>query len=195
MPLSNGLRYRSAVPGDSDPCPRSRCVDQLSLMTRTSVRVLEISTICPWLLTIRSKGPWCGPAVWEIRARVLVPMGSTAFTDDSCPGLRDRGFDPLCWTSRARVRGLKVSTSSPGLLKSGSRARGVTSWPGRLMPGSEVPRVRPALPGDSGPCPNAQGVDSCLGDSGPCPRSHRVDQLYRATRARVRCPVVSTSCP
>ena len=170
------------------------------------------TTKCPGRLGLGSECPWGRPVLpgnslfsprsrrvnqlsWEFRARVLVPMGSTAFTDDSCPGLRDRGFDPLCWTSRARVRGLKVSTSSPGLLKSGSRARGVTSWPGRLMPGSEVPRVRPALPGDSGPGPSAQGVDSCLGDSGPCPRSHRVDQLYRATRARVRCPVVSTSCP
>ena len=139
-------------------------------------------------------------------------MGSTAFTDDSCPGLRDRGFDPLCWTSRARVRGLKVSTSSPGLLKSGSRARGVTSWPGRLMPGSEVPRARPAVTGDLGPGPRVCVVDqlsqetrdsergpgvatSFPGRLGPRSNAPGVEHLSRATRVRVRGPAVSTSCP
>ena len=194
--MSNGLRYRSAVPGDSDPCPRSRCVDQLSLTTRTSVRVLEISTICPWLLTIRSEGPWCGPAVWEIRARVLVPMRSIAVTDDSCPGLRDRRFNPLCWTSCTWVRVLAVSTSSPG----------------RLVPTSEGLQVRPEFLGDSGPCPSTRGVDqlsrvtrarfqspavlTCFpGHIGPLSKAHGFDQMSLATWPLVRGAAGSTSCP
>ena len=74
-----------------------------------------------------------------------------------------RGVDQLSWMTRARVRVLKVSTSCPGLLKSGPRDRGFTSWPGRLVPGSEISRVQQAVPGDSGPCPSAHGVDRCPG--------------------------------
>lgn len=53
------------------------------------------------------------------------------------------------------------------------------SSPGRLRPGSEGPRVRPAVPGLSGPCPRARGFE----------------HLYRVICARVRSPAGSTSCP
>ena len=55
---------------------------------------------------------------------------------------------------------------------------GSTSPPGHIVLVSEGPRVRPAVPGDSGP-----GT-----------RAHRVDRPSRANRARVRGPVGSTSC-
>ena len=55
----------------------------------------------------------------------------------------------------------------------------MTSSPGRLGPGSEGPRGRPAVPGDSVPGPKAR----------------EVDQLARATRARVRGHTLSYNCP
>ena len=138
----------------------------------------------------------CRPVSREIWAREVVPMGLKAFTDDTCPGPRDRGFHPLCWTSRAWVRVLAVSTSCPG----------------RLASGSECLRVRPDVPGDLGPGPSARGVDQLSrltresvqgprfrpdvpGNLAPCPRSRRVDQLSRTTQAHVRVLKVSTSCP
>ena len=54
-----------------------------------------------------------------------------------------------------------------------------TSCPGRLSPGSEGPRCRPAV----------------LGDSRLGPWSRGVDQLSQGTRARVPVPAVSNSCP
>ena len=54
-----------------------------------------------------------------------------------------------------------------------------TSFPGRLVPGSEVPRVQPALLGNSG-----------LGQT-----SHDVDQLSQTIRNGVRGPMGSTRYP
>ena len=95
--------------------------------------------------------------------------GPSDVPGDLAPCPRCRGVDQLSLMTRACVRVLKVSTSCPGQLKSGQRARGFTSSPGRLVPGSEVPRFQPAVPVDSGPGPNAR----------------EVDQLSRVTRARV----------
>ena len=74
-----------------------------------------------------------------------------------------RGFDQLTRAPRARVRGTKGSTSCPG----------------RLGTWSEGLRCRPAIPGNSGPCPKASGLL----------------QLSRGTRDRARGPMGSTSCP
>ena len=143
----------------------------------------------------------------------LSSHGVDSCSDDSCPGPRDRGFEPLCTTTPACVLVLAVSTSCPG----------------RLAPGSEGLWVQPEVPGDSGPGPSARRVDQLSqGDSGPCPKSCRVDllswayraivqgprgrsdvpgdvapsprcrrvnQLSRITRARVGALKVSTSCP
>ena len=55
----------------------------------------------------------------------------------------------------------------------------MSNWcPGRIGPGSECPRCRPAVPGTSRLGPKALGVD----------------QLSRATPAQLRNPVGSTSC-
>ena len=54
-----------------------------------------------------------------------------------------------------------------------------TSSPGQLATGSEDPRDRTSLPGDSGLCPRAFGVN----------------QLSHENRACAGGPAVSTSCP
>ena len=89
---------------------------------------------------------------------------------------------------------------------------GSTSCPGPLGPGSECPRVRPALPGQSHSGPRAHGSTSCpprlgprseeprgrpavLGDMGPCQRACGVDQPSRASQARAQGPVMFTSTP
>ena len=51
--------------------------------------------------------------------------------------------------------------------------------PGRIGPVSDISQCRPAVPGDMGLGPRACGVD----------------RLFRGTRARVRGPTGSTSCP
>ena len=63
------------------------------------------------------------------------------------------------------------------------------------MPRSEVPWVRPAVPGDSARVRVPTGSIDVLGDWGPFLRSRRVDQLSRTNQARVRVLKVSTSCP
>ena len=77
---------------------------------------------------------------------------------------------------------------------------------------SEVLQGRPAVPGDSGPCPKSCSVDQISranharvqgprdrsdipGDLAPCQRCRGVDQLSWMTRACVRVLKVSTSCP
>ena len=74
-----------------------------------------------------------------------------------------RGFDQLTRAPRARVRGTKGSTSCPG----------------RLGTWSEGLRCRPAIPGNSGPCPKASGLL----------------QLSRGTRDRARGPWCQTALP
>ena len=190
----------SSSPGRLRPVNEGmRClpvVDQCSRATHDRVRGPALSSSCPGRLALVSEVPLCRPAVREIRAQVLVPMGSTDVTDDSCPGPRDRGFDPLCWTSRAWVRVLAVSTSCPG----------------RLAPWSEAVRVRPEVPGDSGLGPSTRSVDQLYwvtrarvrsptvsiffpGHIGQLSKARSVGQMSLATSPRVRGAAGSTSCP
>ena len=178
--LSELLRGRPAVPDDSPPYPRARGFDQLSRSTRAHVRGPARSTSSPWGLGPRTKGRWgrlafpgdSGPCLRDGRfdqlsranqARVQGLQDRSDVLADLTPCQRCRCVDQLSLMTRAHVRVLKVSTSCPGLLQSGPRARGFTSWPGQLVPGSEVPRVRPSVPGDSGPCSSAHGVDKYPG--------------------------------
>ena len=100
--------------------------------------------------------------------------------------------------------------SSAGQRDTQARVQGITgsrSCPGTLALGSERPRGRPAVPGDSGPAPNSCGVDQlfqatctcvrgpsvspcCPRLSGPVPMAHGVDQLSLAIGARVQRPSV-----
>ena len=134
---------RPALLGDSASCPTAGRVDQLSQVTKASVRGPALSSSCPGQHPLVSEVPRCPLAVREIRARVSVPMGSTAVRDNSCPDPRDCSFDPLCSTTPTWVRVLAVSTSLPG----------------RLTSGSKGPRFQPQVPGDSGLGPSACRVD------------------------------------
>ena len=181
---------------ESGPCPMSRGIDKLSLTTRTSVRVLEVSTSGPRLLTIRSEGLQGRSVILDnsrlgqtsrdvdqlsqmIHDRVQGPVGLTSCPGDSCPGPSAHAVDQQSWENRASAGGHTVSTSSPG----------------RLVPCSQCPWGRPALLGDSrsGPSP---GIRAAVpDDSGPCPRSCGVDPLPRPTPARVQGFTSSTRYP
>ena len=93
------------------------------------------------------------------RDRVPGPAGSISSSGRFGLGYIGRGVDNLSQVTQARVPGNAGSTSSPGLLRLGS----------------EGPRCRLYLPGDS--------------DSGP--KACRA----RVTRARVQAPAASTICP
>ena len=73
-------------------------IDQLSLTTCTSVRVLEVSTSGPRLLTYRSEGP----------------QGRSALLDYSRLGQTSRNVDQLSQTIHDRVQGPAGLTSCPG---------------------------------------------------------------------------------
>ena len=140
------------------------------LTARISVRVLEVSNSCPWLLTIRSEGPRGRPAPLAdsglgqtscdvdqlsqmIRDRVRGPAGLTRCRGDSGPSPSANEVDQQSWENWTCAGVHTV----------------LTSCPGRLVPGSECLRGPPAVLGNSAPCPSACGVD----------------QLSRATQARV----------
>ena len=141
-----------------------------------------------------------GPGVVQLsRGLGSAPKGlrdRQAVPGYSGPGPRDHRVEELSRDSRAWVR-------TPS---------GSTSCPGRLRPGSELLRGRPALPGHLHLCPRALGVDllsqalgpgsdgpwarpAVPGDWGPSPKALSVDHLSLATRTRVRRPAGSTNCP
>ena len=158
VPWPEGSPFQPAVLDELHLGPSSRGVDQLSWTTRAHFGGPAGSTRIPGRLGPLPEYPWCRSTVpgdsgtfpksrsvdllprpyWAIvqgpRVRSDVP-GHLATCSRCC------GVDQLSRMTRIRVRNLKLSSSCPGLLKSGSRARGFTSWPGRLVPGSEVPRV------------------------------------------------------
>ena len=105
-----------------------------------------------------------------------------------------------------------VSTSSPGQLAlvskvpqcrpavlgdsgPGLSSRGVDSFHGRLVPGSEGPWFRPAVQDVSRQCPSSQGVHQLSWTTQIRFEGPRHHQLSRATRARVQWPAVSIRCP
>ena len=199
---------RPAVPGDLGPGQRDRGVDQVSRVTRDCTRGLAVSTRLPGRPGAVPEGTLGGSAVLgnlglyprprsvdQTSRATLSAQGST-----SCPGtlafvsegLRGQpavpgewgsgpkalGVDQLSWATQARALGPAVSTNSPGRLGFGSDGPWSTSCPGSLAPMPDVPRGRPAAPGDSG----------------LYPRAHGVDHLSRAPRARVQGPTGSTKC-
>ena len=142
--MSEGMRVRTAVP--SDPClgPIARGVHQQSRATRTSDRVPV--RLIRWLRRIRP-GSEC-------------PRGPPGFLGDSgpCPGARR--VDQLSRVTPGRLRG----------------AAGLTSFHGPLVLGSEGPLGRPGV----------RGRPAVSGDSGPCPRASGLDQLSRVNPCRLR---------
>ena len=85
----------------------------------------------------------------------------------------------MSWATWAIVRGPAWSTSSPG----------------RLELGFEVPRGPPEPPGNSRSGPRAHGFDQFPQATRAWAECSQDRQISWATHARVRGPVVSTSCP
>ena len=210
--MSESPRGRPAVSRDSRLSPRARGVDQLSQVTPAQVlgpAVDQLSraprgrarctagfTSCLGGLGPGSECPGCRPSVPRFGPGSQVPWGQPGVPGNSPSSPRARRVDQLSRASRARVRWSGGSTSFPRPL-------------GRV---SEVPRVRPALPGESRSALRAKGLThgpgrhgpepyglrdrpAAPGDSRPVPRARGFDQISRANRARVCWPVVSTSCP
>ena len=164
--------------GDSRPCPRACGVDQMSRETFARVKVL--------------------------RGRPAVPP-------ESGPGPRSRGVDQLSRVNQASVRMRAVSTTFPGDSGSCRRVRVVDQTFGRLRPMPEGPRFRPASRAnlDCARCrcveqhsqgtrtwtEGTRGRPAVPGDISPGLKDRGVDQHSLATRACVRVPEVSTSCP
>ncbi|XP_020946894.1 collagen alpha-2(I) chain-like [Sus scrofa] len=185
---------RPALPCDSCLCPRTREVDPMSLVIRALVRGPAGSTWTPGHL---------GPMPKALQSQRDIPV---------------RGFDQLSRATGDRGQPAAWEVSGPGVrarvVDQQSRAThtyvlefvGSTSCPGRLGPGPKSPWGRLAVPGDSDPGPRSCGVDrlsrgtqdrgdALPGDSRLGPSARGVDQCFRVTRAIVRGPKASTSCP
>ena len=152
---------RPDVLGDLVPGSSAREVDQLARAPQARVPGPTESTSCPGRL---------GPMPEVPGARPDVP-------GDRGPGSSACGVDQLSQAPRARIEGQRDPSALPGDSSSGPRAAGSTSCPRGHAAGSDSPRGRPAV----------------RGDSGQCPRAHDVDQLSRATRTGFRGPAGSTS--
>ena len=141
----DSLRFRQALPGDSDQCPSARDVDQLSWATHVRVRSPVRSTRCPaqpGLWSEVRRGP---PAPRATRARVRGSAGLTSSPGQSGLGPMACRVDQLSWRTRAKLRWPAGSTTC-------------LVGPGAVF---QCLRCRTALPGDSGPCPMARDVDQC----------------------------------
>ena len=126
------------------------------------------------------EGPLSGPAVPGHLGLYPRPRGVDQMSQATWARIRGpRGVDQLYRVTRALVREPPVSTSGPGRLGPGSEDTKSTSCPGELGAVSDIPRTRPAVPGDSGP-----GRTYC-----------GFYQASWATGARSRGPAVWTSCP
>ena len=193
--LSEGPRRRPAFLGISGLSPRAPSVQQLSWATRTVpegmgveqlsqatravVRVTGGSTCCPGRLGLGPVGPPCrstlpGALVSGPRSR-----GQPAVQGDLGPCLISRWVDPLSLATQALVGGTTVSIRCPG----------------QLGPVPQGPWCRPDILGDLGSGPRPRGRPAVLGALGTGPKALGVDQLTRVTRARIRGPAGSASCP
>ena len=144
-------------------------VHQLSRGTRAWLRVPRVSNICPsiwarfpgpmgstrcpWKLAFHSEGPRGRPAVPGDSGQGPSARGQPVVPGDSDPGKTYRVVEQASGATRARVRWSGGSTSFPRPL-------------GRV---SEVPRVRPALPGESRSALRAKGLTHGPGRHGPEP--------------------------
>ena len=153
---SEGLRVRPAVPGDSGPYPISSRVDQLSLMPRACVRVPEGRTSSSRFSG--SRAPKVDPMSVATRARFRGPMGSNRFQRRLGPVTEAPRVNQMSRATLAQLQGPAVWTSCPGPLALASKGPRGRPGVGGLGPWSEALRVRPAVTGDSSPCPRESGV-------------------------------------
>ena len=141
----DSLRFRQALPGDSDQCPSARDVDQLSWATHVRVRGPVRSIRCPALPGLLSevrRGPPAPPGDSRSGPRVA---GLTSSPGQSGLGPMACRVDQLSWRTRAKLRWPAGSTTC-------------LVGPGAVF---QCLWCRTALPGDSGPCPMARDVDQC----------------------------------
>ena len=179
-------RCRAAVPGPSRLGPKALGVDQLSRATpaqlQKSCGVDQLSQAIPAQLG--------GPAVSTSSSGPLVlwsegPRGRPAVQGDSGPGPKAGGVNQLSLAPRVLFRGLGVNQLSRMSWAFFRGPTGSTSCPWRLglSPKALVSTICPG--------PHALGTDSTWsrpavqGDSRPCPMSRSTDQHSGATRARV----------
>ena len=142
--LSDGLRCRPALLGDSRSGAWFCGVDQRSRATRARLQSPTESTRCPGRFVLVLQ-------VSQARPDVPGELG---------PGSICRSVDQLSWVTRSRVRRPTVLTNTPGFTRARLRwPSSSTSCPGRLGPGSDGSRGRPDLLGDSGSGPMALRVD------------------------------------
>ena len=190
-----GPANRATVSRDSGPGPSACRVDHPSRATWAG-----------------SKGPWGRAAVLGVSGQFLRarnveqlsralalgsegPQGLPAVPGNSGPGPRARMVDQLSRATRNSARRPEASINSSGRLLFLSEGPWSTSFPGRLGPGSEATKGRPAVPGDSGPCPRGHGFEELSRVTGPCPRAHGVERLSQGIQARARGTTVSTRRP
>ena len=168
-PMPEGLRARPDVPADLGPCSSACGVDQLSRATRAPVRWPARSTGSPGRLVRGSVGPRGRPVPQVTRAWAEC-RGVARFPGQLALGSEGPPFDKNSRVTRVRFF---FPTES-------------TTWPARLTPASEAPGGLPAVLSILGQCPSARVFRPALpGDSGPGPRAQGVDQLSRTTRARL----------
>lgn len=199
-PGSECPRCRPDVPGHSRLGQRPCGVDQLSRATWAKVRVPTGSTTCPWRLGPVSEGLQCqqlsrATRAWDrffarstssplrLRPGSEGPRFPPAVRGESRLSPISRGVYQLSPVTRAQVE-VPLFPREVDQLSGAIRARAQgpavsTSHPGRIRSRCKGRRGRPAVPGDSGPCPKARVFD----------------QHSQAHHARVRLPAWSTSSP
>ena len=133
---------------------------------------------------------------WANRARVRCPRCRAAVPGPSRLGPKALGVDQLSRATPAQLQkscGVdQLSQAIPAQLGGPAVS---TSSPGPLVLGSEGPRGRPAVQGDSGPGPKAGGVNQLSLAPRVLFRGLGVNQLSRMSWAFFRGPKESTSCP
>ena len=168
-PMPEGLQARPDVPADLGPCSSACGVDQLSRATRAPVRWPARSTGSPGRLVRGSVGPRGRPVPQVTRAWAEC-RGVARFPGQLALGSEGPPFDKNSRVTRVRFFFPTESTTCPA----------------RLTPASEAPGGLPAVLSILGQCPSARVFRPALpGDSGPGPRAQGVDQLSRTTRARL----------
>ena len=179
MLVSDGPRYRPAVPHDSGQCLKIRRVDQLS-----------------WVTCAQVEGPRGPPDVPGYSGQRSRARGQPVVPVESNPGKTYRVVDQGSGATRAPVRG--PESGRPSVLGNWGlypRPRGVDNSSKGLGSAFESLRGRPAVSRDSWLSPRARGVDQLSQVTPAQVLGPAVNHLSQAPRAHARCPVGSTSCP
>ena len=209
--MSEGLRDRPAVPGDSGACLRARRVDQLSQVTPAQVlgpvvdqlyrapgaraRCPAGSSNCLGGLRPGSEFPGCRPSVPPFGPSSQVPWGHPVSRETRIQfrGAAGSTICPLIWPGSQVLWG---QPGVPGNSHSSLRARGVdqlsrASWALVRWSGRSMSFPGPLRPVSEGP----RFRPALLGESRSALRANRFDPRSWLSRARALWPAGSTSCP